>query len=1357
VQVTLSATDNDGGSGVKTITYRASGAQPIGSTTVSGTSTSLAVSTDGQTTLTYYASDAAGNVEPAQTVTINRDTVPPSITAHRSPAANAAGWNNAAVTVSFACSDATSDIASCPAPITRGADGAGQSVAGTATDNAGNPASATVDNINIDTTPPTLTASLAGSPNAAGWFNGPVSVHWSCGDALSGVAGGCPADTTILGEGTGLTTSATVSDTAGNQTTASSPAVDIDSTAPKTDVGALPLWNNTDVTVVLTPTDALSGVKVTHYRLDDGQVQDSTAVTTAVTISAEGSHTLTYWSEDYAGNSEAHKTVQIDIDKTPPTIGHILDPLPNANGWNKGAVTVTFQCADALSDVASCTSPQTVSAEGKNQQVLGTAVDNAGNTATDPAAVSVDMTAPVITATVDRGPDSNGWYNHAVTVSFACSDALSGIALSPTGAEDCPAAQTLGEGANQSAGATVYDAADNSASDAVHGINVDMSAPAISGTAVNADGTPRSANANGWYSSNVFVAWTCSDPALADGAPGSGIAGACPGTSMVSGEGADLAASASVSDRAGNTTTSTLEHLKIDQTPPSTTVSVPAPNSRSWYAGPIRVTLTARDGLSGVDATYYTVDGGAPQAYSGPFTFSSGGTHTIAYWSVDKAGNVEDSAQPGHSITVQIDNIPPTIYGHRTPSANAYGWNNGPVTVTFDCADAETGVAGCVGDGTVVSGEGANQAVTGVATDLAGNAASATVDGINIDLTRPDLSGAPTTSANGAGWYNGDVTIDWTASDGLSGIDPTTQPPDSVITGEGTGLTASASVKDKAGNRTMARSAAVNIDRTAPTISGQVVDDEGSPRAANAAGWYNSSVRVYFTCADPALADGSKGSGVATCPSDAILNADGAGQSVSGSATDMAGNSSAPTTVGSINIDSQAPQSFASLSCSGQNGWCTGTSATVVLTATDQARLSGVKEIHYSVNGGPEQVVPGKAATVGVPLDASSGTATVQFYAVDNAGNREQPNTDAIQYDNIAPVVTHTVNPVPNAAGWNKDNVTVHFNATDDAAGSGLDPSSVTPDQVLSAETASVTVTGQAADSAGNVGTDKVTVKLDKTPPTISGAATTSPNANGWYNGPVTVHFTCGDLLSGVASCPGDVTLTANAANQSVTRAAADYAGNTASATVAGINIDAVAPGVSIGGVKDGAIYTLGVVPTPTCTASDSLSGLAGPCATSLVGGTSNGVGTYTYTAKAIDKAGNTTTVTATYRVTYRWDGFLQPVNDTAHHTGLATSIFKAGSTVPMKVQLKQADGTLVQATTAPVWLTPVKGSPTTAPVDESAYSTAVTGSATYAWDGTGQQYQYNWGTASAQAGYYWRVGVRLDDGQTYYVNIGLR
>jgi hypothetical protein len=312
-------------------------------------------------------------------------------------------------------------------------------------------------------------------------------------------------------------------------------------------------------------------------------------------------------------------------------------------------------------------------------------------------------------------------------------------------------------------------------------------------------------------------------------------------------------------------------------------------------------------------------------------------------------------------------------------------------------------------------------------------------------------------------------------------------------------------------------------------------------------------------------------------------------------------------------------------------------------------------------------------------------------------------------------------------------------------------------------ETAGTVVNGSAEDYAGNLGTDAVTVRLDKTAPTISGAATTNPNAAGWYNGPVTVHFTCADqgaVQSGIATCPADVVLSTDGANQSVPGTATDKADNTASTTVSGINIDSTKPTISSISVANGAIYTLGdpAIPsgTLTCTATDSGSGVAS-CRVTVAGGLPNGVGTFGFTATATDKAGNTTTQTGSYKVNYRWDGFLQPINDTAHQIDQGVSIFKGGSTVPVKFQLKKADGTVVQANALPQWPSAVKGSLTTAAVDESVYSDPATSGSTYRYDSTAQQYIYNWSTKGSAIGYFYRIGVTLDDGQTYYVNLGLR
>jgi hypothetical protein len=1305
----LTWTATDSGSGV------ASGPTPASDSQTSNTA---------GLTKTATATDRLGN-QGSGSVTVKLDKTNPTISASRSPQPNSNGWNNGDVTVSITCDDTLSGIKSCTGGGTKvvSTEGANQSLTAGAVDNADNSASTTVSAINIDKTAPALSGAVAsGTLGDNGWYTSNVTIHWTASDALSGIdPATAPADSAITGEGQALKATASVSDKAGNQTFADSPTVKIDKTAPNTDASAVDAWNNVDVAVNLTPNDALSGVAATHYRVDGGAAQTGTQVS----LSDEGVHSLEYWSVDKAGNAEAHKTVTVRIDKSSPTITHAFVPLANANGWFKGDVNVRFTCDDALSGIKSCGPDRVVSSEGKDQDASGEAVDNAGNKALDPATVSLDRTAPTIKASTDRTANGNGWYNGDVTVSFDCGDALSGVDI-------CSAAKTLGEGKDQSASGTVADAAGNTASDGVSGIDVDKTPPSLHGAAKDQP------NDNGWYHGDVIVAWSCSDEL-------SGLAGDCPADSTIGGEGSNLSATESVKDKAGNVTTHTVDGISVDRTAPTTTADVAEPLESGWYADAVKVTLKGLDSLSGIDRTYYSVDGGAAQDYSAPFDFGAKGEHTIASWSVDKAGNVEDASDAGHSITIKIDGIAPTIVASRTPDANGFGWSNTPVTVTFDCNDAESGIGGC-SDPVTLSNEGAGQSAQGNAVDNAGNSAGAEVHDINIDLTAPTLSGAPTTDANAAGWYKGDVTIHWTGKDGLSGIDPATSPADSTIGGEGDNLGAGpVTVSDKAGN--VSEPASVNgikIDRTAPVIA-------GAPKTQpNSDGWYGGDVVVGFACTDNL-------SGVASCPSDKLVSGNGAGQSVtSDPATDNAGNSSAGKTVGGLNIDGLAPQTAADNQCTKTNGYCTGSTATVVLTATDQAGLSGVKEIHYRVNGGAEQVAAGATKSVNVALDGS-GEASVLFYAVDKAGNKETQNGVSLKYDNIAPMVTHTLAPSPNADQWNKSDVTVHFDAKDNDGGSGVDPTKTTPDVTVADETAGLTVNGEAFDVAGNRGTDSVTVMLDKTAPTIYGAVVSGQLGDGgWYVGPVKVHFTCSDDGSKVAVCPDDVTLTANGAGQSVSREAVDFAGNKATATVSGIDIDQEKPAIALSGVKNGGIYTLGAVPAASCSAQVVVSG-AGACSLTVTGGKANGVGDFTYSATAKDKAGNTTTQTGSYKVIYRFDGFLQPINDTAHQVDTTTSIFKAGSTVPVKLQLKRADGSKVQAATAPVWEVPAKGSPTTSPVSETAYAAAADSASTYRWDSTDQQYIYNWGTDAAGKGSYYRIGVKLDDGQTYFVNIGLR
>lgn len=71
------------------------------------------------------------------------------------------------------------------------------------------------------------------------------------------------------------------------------------------------------------------------------------------------------------------------------------------------------------------------------------------------------------------------------------------------------------------------------------------------------------------------------------------------------------------------------------------------------YEDPVTVTLsaTADTGFS-IASTYYKVDGGVQQTYSGPFTISGSGTHGIEFWSIDNTG-LEENNHKSRTIIIE--------------------------------------------------------------------------------------------------------------------------------------------------------------------------------------------------------------------------------------------------------------------------------------------------------------------------------------------------------------------------------------------------------------------------------------------------------------------------------------------------------------------------------------------------------------------------------------------------------------------------------------------------------------------------------------------------------------------------------
>ena len=227
--------------------------------------------------------------------------------------------------------------------------------------------------------------------------------------------------------------------------------------------------------------------------------------------------------------------------------------------------------------------------------------------------------------------------------------------------------------------------------------------------------------------------------------------------------------------------------------------------------------------------------------------------------------------------------------------------------------------------------------------------------------------------------------------------------------------------------------------------------------------------------------------------------------------------------------------------------------------------------------------------------------------------------------DSTPPAVTGTPDRASNPAGWYNGPVTVTWTSADPAPSSGIPTTPAA--SIISTEGTNLSVTsGTSCDPANNCATGTYGgINLDSTPPTVMANVSGSQNAQGSYIGTVTVHYTCTDALSGVASCPVDVALTQPGANQVVARTATDVAGNVNTATVSGISIATPAPSLVVTTPQNGKLHkgtpVTGTVQTQaqitSVQATYTPNGNHAPetiTGTVITGQTTNGVTTYTYT-----------------------------------------------------------------------------------------------------------------------------------------------
>lgn len=381
----------------------------------------------GEWIMYFGASDnAANSSQPAINYTVlpalEPDITAPVVTVEQTEAVPASGWWNKAVEVDFVATDANpiQSFEYRPALAAGGwgpwvvaaANPSGESVVRAsfqffasgihtmqirATDSLGN-VSEPIEYVHrVDKEVSAVTVSGFPGHFAVGEV---YELHYSCADALSGVASCAssngPSGTLLPTDEGEHSFTLTNTDVAGNTTTTTwDYTVGDDTTAPQVSVQSTASgWvSSGDAAVTIRATDALSGVAQLWVQADGADPISGRFVDGAsfeYTVTAEGETVFTTYAVDAAGNSSAPQYFAVGIDRTAPTID-ISKPANRVNSlvatktFTQGEVVdLAFECADALSGVASCEAVDVTGSvlptETLGQHTLDfEAVDEAGN------------------------------------------------------------------------------------------------------------------------------------------------------------------------------------------------------------------------------------------------------------------------------------------------------------------------------------------------------------------------------------------------------------------------------------------------------------------------------------------------------------------------------------------------------------------------------------------------------------------------------------------------------------------------------------------------------------------------------------------------------------------------------------------------------------------------------------------------------------------------------------------------------------------------------------------------------------------------------------------------------------------
>ncbi len=570
---------------------------------------------------------------------------------------------------------------------------------------------------------------------------------------------------------------------------------------------------------------------------------------------------------------------------------------------------------------------------------------------------------------------------------------------------------------------------------------------------------------------------------------------------------------------AGNTSASATysSPINIDTTAPVITSTsylngsgqTVTPNANNWFNVPLTVKVTATDNLSGFSATDATNGVAGSPAGQTTTTLSDGANQSASLGLSDLAGNSASSSVSG----INVDTVAPVVTGTSvintstgaTVAANGNGWYNVPLSVVFDATDATSGFSatdatshtagGLTGQRTIaLAGDHQNQSVTQSFTDLAGNtSAPSTVSSLNVDTTAPVITATPylngsgqTVTPNANNWFNVPLTVKVTATDNLSGFSATDATngvagdlngQKTTTLSDGANQSASLGLSDLAGNSASSSVSGINVDTAAPVVTGTSVvnTSTGAAVAANGNGWYNVPLSVVFDATDAtsgfsATDATSHTAGGLTAQRTIALPGDGPGQSVTQSFADLAGNTSASSTVANLSVDTVAP----TLNVNVQP-----TQASPYTDPAGHAWYPATVNVTFTATDATSGFANGSlTALTTVPVSDGANQVITQSFS-DLAGNAVSGSSPALYVDTLPPTITSTLT-------RNGTTATLSFAVTD--AGSGIASCTVSVDGVVVQQTcdpyqvttadAGKVVTATATDNVGHQATSQNTVSF---------------------------------------------------------------------------------------------------------------------------------------------------------------------------------------------------------------------------------------------------------------------------------------